>query len=57
MFVCFKSLFLSIHITRDIYFAKYYDKGGGKWVAGEKNENKLGKKIKKEKEEEGGKIT
>ena len=41
---------------RDIYFAKYYGKGGGGWLAGEKNENEeLGKKI-KERKKKGGKL-
>ena len=41
---------------RGIYYPKYYGRGGGKWLAGEKNENEeLGKKIKKGKKK-GGKL-
>ena len=36
-------------MDRDIYYAKYYGKGGGEWPAGEKIKiRSKGKKIKKE---------
>ena len=39
------------YIARGIYFPKYYGKGGGKWLAGKKNEiEELGEKNKKGKE-------
>jgi len=33
--------------ARDIYYAKYYGKGVGKWSAGEKKNKKLGVREKK----------
>ena len=30
---------LNSYLSRDIYYAKYYGKGGGEWSAREKNEN------------------
>ena len=30
--------------SRDIYYAKYYGKGGGKWSAGKNKNQELGKK-------------
>ena len=32
------------YVSRDIYYAKYYGRGGGKWLAGEKNEIRERKK-------------